>query len=95
MCPASYQALHAHTERVCLCFIYHGSNYQQSCDKAAVSAMELYKTDCYFTDWKTDVSSLCLSRSRNESMLEKYGIFSAGSLLWAEMNMDLHVTIQS
>lgn len=75
LCLASYQALHAHAEGARLCFIYHGSNYQQRCDK--VSAMELYESRCYFTEWKTDVLSLRLSRSRNESMseLEKYGIF--------------------
>lgn len=77
MCPISYQALHAYTEKVCLCFIHCGSNYQLPCDKLAVSAVELYKTHCYFTDWKMDVLSLYLSRSQNKSMLEleKYGIF--------------------
>lgn len=53
-----------------LVFIYHGRSYQQARDKAALSAVLLYKTHCYFSDWKTDVLSLCLSRSQTESMSE-------------------------
>lgn len=53
-----------------LVLIYHGRSYQQARDKAALGAVLLYKTHCYFTDWKTDVLSLCLSRSQTESMSE-------------------------
>lgn len=53
-----------------LVFIHHGRSYQQARDKAAPSAVLLYKTHYYFTDWKTDVLSLCLSRSQTESVSE-------------------------